>query len=492
VGATGATGPQGVAGPTGVTGATGPSGPTGPQDLCGYTQTCTGDGVALTNGATYSFRGTGGSYGVQGYGTTAGVMGDTNGGAASAGVYGTNSAGGTAGVWGHDAVTTQRTAGVYGTYGTPGIVDPTPGAGAYGVWGNTSGPIGVLGTRTGLTPGSSGVVGVNSLASGLLGPQGLGMYGVWGDLYGEVNGAAGVFGTVNMAGANTGDSGVMGIARGASGVLSFINQSSSQGWSEYGVWGDVNSANGEAAGVLGTVLANGHSSAAVWGISGGPVSPARANAYPTIMAPIESTGLNPQVADYGVRGMTNSTRSGSAGVLGEATGSGTVGVYGRNTSTGGYAGFFDGAVYVNGALSKRSGTFKIDHPLDPANKYLSHSFVESPDMMNVYNGNVVLGKDGTAWVELPGYFQALNQDYRYQLTTIGGYAPVYVAKEVQGNRFQIAGGTAGLKVSWQVTGIRHDAWAVNNPIVVEQEKPAWERGQYLYPEFYDSLDDAER
>ena len=41
------------------------------------------------------------------------------------------------------------------------------------------------------------------------------------------------------------------------------------------------------------------------------------------------------------------------------------------------------------ALSKSIGTFKIDHPLDPANKYLSHSFVELPDMMNIYNGNVM-------------------------------------------------------------------------------------------------------
>ena len=99
----------------------------------------------------------------------------------------------------------------------------------------------------------------------------------------------------------------------------------------------------------------------------------------------------------------------------------------------------------------------------------------------------MLDQDGSAWVELPAYFQALNRDYRYQLTTIGGYAPVYVAREIQDNRFQIAGGTAGLKVSWQVTGIRQDPWALMHPVVVEQEKPAAERGQYLYPELYDYL-----
>jgi hypothetical protein len=47
-----------------------------------------------------------------------------------------------------------------------------------------------------------------------------------------------------------------------------------------------------------------------------------------------------------------------------------------------------GDLYASGMITKSSGSFKIDHPLDPANKYLSHSFVESPDMMNIYNGVV--------------------------------------------------------------------------------------------------------
>jgi hypothetical protein len=140
---------------------------------------------------------------------------------------------------------------------------------------------------------------------------------------------------------------------------------------------------------------------------------------------------------------------------------------------------------VNGTLSKAGGTFKIDHPLDPENKYLYHSFVESPDMMNVYNGNATLDANGEAWVDLPAYFEALNRDFRYQLTAIGGPGPnLYIAQEVQGNRFQIAGGAPGLRVSWQVTGIRQDAYANANPIVVEVEKPAEERGTYLHPEAF--------
>jgi len=150
----------------------------------------------------------------------------------------------------------------------------------------------------------------------------------------------------------------------------------------------------------------------------------------------------------------------------------------------GYAGFFEGDVWVDGNLSKSGGSFKIDHPTDPANKYLYHSFVESPDMMNIYNGNVVLDGSGEAVVELPDWFGALNRDYRYQLTCIGGFAPVYIAEEISNNHFKIAGGKSGMKVSWTVTGIRQDAWANAHRIPVEVEKPTNERGSYIHPELY--------
>ena len=134
-----------------------------------------------------------------------------------------------------------------------------------------------------------------------------------------------------------------------------------------------------------------------------------------------------------------------------------------------------------GNLFKSGGSFTIDHPLDPANKTLSHSFVESPDMKNIYDGIAVLDAAGRATVALPDWFEALNRDFRYQLTCVGGYAPVYVAKEITGNQFEIAGGAPGLKVSWQVTGIRHDAYADANRIVVEQDKTGADRGTYLNP-----------
>lgn len=148
------------------------------------------------------------------------------------------------------------------------------------------------------------------------------------------------------------------------------------------------------------------------------------------------------------------------------------------------AAVFDGKVTVRGTLVKTAGSFKIDHPSDPENRYLSHSFVESPDMMNVYNGNVALGDDGTATVEMPDWFEALNRDFRYQLTCIGGFAPVYVADEMKQGRFRIAGGSPGLKVSWQVTGIRQDPYAESFRSPVEVEKPAGEKGTLLHPEAY--------
>jgi len=182
--------------------------------------------------------------------------------------------------------------------------------------------------------------------------------------------------------------------------------------------------------------------------------------------------------------VTQSTASSGTGIQGVAnSGAAAWGVYGGSSS--GYAGYFNGKVHVNGTLSKSAGSFKIDHPLDPANKYLSHSFVESPDMMNIYNGIVVLDKKGEAVVKLPDWFEALNRDYRYQLTAIGQPGPdLYIAEEIAKGQFTIAGGAVGMKVSWQVTGIRQDAYANAHRIPVEEDKTGPEKGSYLHPELF--------
>jgi trimeric autotransporter adhesin len=96
------------------------------------------------------------------------------------------------------------------------------------------------------------------------------------------------------------------------------------------------------------------------------------------------------------------------------------------------------------SVSKGGSAFKIDHPLDPANKYLYHSFVESPDMMNLYNGVAALDGRGSVWITLPEYFEALNQDFRYQLASMDRPQPsLYVSREISGNRFK-SGGKPGV------------------------------------------------
>jgi hypothetical protein len=143
-----------------------------------------------------------------------------------------------------------------------------------------------------------------------------------------------------------------------------------------------------------------------------------------------------------------------------------------------------GNLHVQGRLTAGVKTFRIDHPLDPENKYLSHSSVESPDVMNIYNGNITTDIEGNATIVLPDYFEALNRDFRYQLTVIGKRAQATVASEIENNRFTINSDQPDVKVSWQVTGIRQDASAKAFPGSVEEEKPEAERGLFLHPEHY--------
>lgn len=171
---------------------------------------------------------------------------------------------------------------------------------------------------------------------------------------------------------------------------------------------------------------------------------------------------------------------------GKKGGRGIVAIPGGGSSgaIAGKAGEFLGDVSISGSLSKGSGSFKIDHPLDPENKYLYHSFVESPDMLNIYNGNVTTDEQGEATVTLPDYFGALNRDFRYQLTVIGQFAQAIVAQKIKDNHFTIKTDQPNVEVSWQVTGIRQDAYANAHRIKVEEEKPEQERGYYLHPELH--------
>ncbi|WP_329182755.1 hypothetical protein [Actinacidiphila glaucinigra] len=199
----------------------------------------------------------------------------------------------------------------------------------------------------------------------------------------------------------------------------------------------------------------------------------------------------------GVRGMMTSDGPRKYGVSGAGLGINNVAVAGvadrgpgakgvMGKSLQGYAGWFSGRVYVTGWLYKAGGGFQIDHPLDPENRYLRHSYVESDQQLNIYSGTVVTDSDGTAVVELPGYFEELNHDFRYQLTVVGPqFAQAIVSQEVSDNRFTVMTDRPEVKVSWQVSGVRQDRYAQANPFATEEEKPEEERGKYLHPQAWD-------
>jgi len=193
---------------------------------------------------------------------------------------------------------------------------------------------------------------------------------------------------------------------------------------------------------------------------------------------------------YSVMGISTTATGGyTYGVYGDGNGGTTrnVSIYGASPSGTGtnWAAYLNGNVYINGAITYGKGDIKIDHPLDPENKTLTYASISSDQMSNIHHGNVLLNKEGNAEVILPEWFEAANTDFRYQLTAIGAPGPnLYIAKKISGNRFTISGGTSGMEVSWQVTGIRNDSYAKANPVINETEKRSNEKGYYLHPEAY--------
>lgn len=181
------------------------------------------------------------------------------------------------------------------------------------------------------------------------------------------------------------------------------------------------------------------------------------------------------------------------GVQGISQSSGASGVYGANTfgygvagrSSFGYAGFFDGFVLVTGNLQVAGfKNFKIDHPVDPENKFLLHYNLECDQPLNVYRGNIVLDESGEGVVELPKYVDAIGKDFHYQLTPIGAPADLFVKKKFETDRFVIGGGKPRMEVSWTLTSVRDDAYARAHGAPTEVLKKPEERGRYIHPEFF--------
>jgi hypothetical protein len=316
-----------------------------------------------------------------------------------------------------------------------------------GVSGESNGT-GVYGLSNGSSSNSIGVLGWSGSYNGVMGHSGS-------------NSASGVYGENNAGG-----SGVTGKCDAGTGV----NGSSTTGFGAFGI-----STNGH--GIVGSsttgfgVSASSVSNFGVFGDSSGHngVVGVSAADFASGVLGVNSNNDDTGSYRYGVAGI-GGTASHSVGVLGSLS----------NGSTG-YAGYFTAKVHVVSLVNTARSGFKIDHPLEPDVKYLNHSSVESPDLKNVYDGVATLDSQGSTWVELPSWFEALNRDFRYQLTPIGSYAPVYIAKEIANNRFQIAGGKPGQHISWLVTGIRSDVWAKKNPISVEEDKDSADRGKFLHP-----------
>ncbi len=408
---------------------------------------------------------------------SSGVQGGTS--AAGAGVSGVVTGAGTGAAGLFDGGTAGR--GILVPRGSVGINDNAPqnrlsviggtsatgidtNAAIYGIAGTVKAAVkgGVMGSYDPVLNDGVGVQGIGRngyslklaqdsfLYLGLPSSRHLGLYGNAQDL-GVLGIGTGSYGMVGISKAGTG---VFGHAQGAAG-----NGVSGLGWT---------------TGVRGT---NGYTPGA--GITAPPVP---ATGYGVIGT--AGNGLT----RYGVYGAaTPANAIQSIGVGGFATSTVVTtgvnyGVFGTasNGATN-WAGYFAGSVNVTGTLAKGAGTFKIDHPLDPENKYLYHSFVESPDMMNIYNGNITTDAAGFARVTMPEYFDALNKDFRYQLTVIGTFAQAIVKEEMKGNVFVIQTSEPRVKVSWQVTGVRDDKFANAHRVEAEVEKDAKDKGKYIHP-----------
>ncbi len=480
-GVTGPTGAQGITGPTGtggggVTGPTGPSGtngsngasgatgPTGAQGITGPTGTGGGGGVTGPTGPSGT-NGTNGATGAAGAAGANGITGPTG---------PTGTGGGSVGPgtqnyhakFNNAAGTTIGTSMIYdnGTRLGIGTAAPSSMFTILNTGVTTTGNNTLALSTSGGNVAANLYTGVYSIISGTSGYN-VALSGLSNGVNTAASAVGGNLGVLGLARSGTGNNiGIEGSANGVNtlgqniGIEGFAASSSTLNRANIG---SASSVLGSNQGVLG--FANGYSSATSFNIGG-------------TFAGRNSAGIN-----YGVYALADTSfGTSNYAVVGDAT-CATCGT----AATGFYGGVFFDDVYINGNISKASGTFKIDHPQDPANKYLIHSFVESPDMMNIYNGNVSTDINGHALVTLPDYFQVENIDFRYQLTVLGAeFAQAVVLKEIAGNSFEIKTSLPNTKVSWMVTGVRNDPWAQQHRIVDVVDKAPKDKGRYLHPELY--------
>lgn len=432
-GPVGATGPQGPVGATGPAGATGPQGPIGPIGPTGAVGPAGPQGVIGANGP-------------------AGVAGP------------------------------QGPVGPAGTTGSIGLTGPVGPQGIQGI----QGPAGTDAQTLSISGQNLTISGGNTV---ILPPGG----GTLDQAYDF--GGAGLGRTItvdagpvqlNGSGTNT-----AALLVGFSGTGNAINAQNTNASNSYAaIQGVTNSSSvtnsaifgqstGAARGVVGEVTATSTASAAVRGLN------LRTNGG----IGVEGVGYN------GVSGETN-YRDGfgvfglnydAAGPLtANASGVGGVGFVGVVGQTSDLANGGAGIFSMDDVVAAGTKNFRIDHPLDPENKYLNHFSIESNEVLNIYRGTVTCDATGNAVIVLPDYVSAININFSYQLTPIGAFAGLFIAKKMENGTFSIAGAQPGMEVSWQLTGTRNDAYMRNRPNAgqVEVEKRSADKGKYLQPEYH--------
>lgn len=489
-GANGSNGTNGVAGPAGTTGATGPAGPTG----VGVTGPTGPTGSAGTAGGATGPTGPTGPTGTGGGATgatgPAGIAGPTG----PAGTAGANGLNGTNGLNGNTGPTgptgAAGTAGAAGPAGPTGvgITGPTGPAGSGGVSGTTNyipkfatattlGNSQLFDNGTNVGVGTASARGKIYLRTALSAAT---ANGIWDSVTGPSSTTASYNAFVgSISGLGAGNTGVLGLSSGAATTAQ----------NDGGDFIALNAAFN--IGVNAAAVGNTASNYGVYSVATGRNTGTTGNENIGVYGQADRSSAN----NYGVYGVVDSAYGNGFGVFGDAGSCATCQALN-------WAGYFNGdlgvthnayidsnvvvggGVGVAGTLTAGVKNFMIDHPMDPANKYLIHSVIESNDMMNMYNGNVTTNANGEAIVSLPSYFQAENKDFKYQLTVIGVFAQAIVAQEVKDNKFVIKTNQPNVKVSWQVAGVRQDAYALANPMVVEKDKAAADKGKYLYPAAY--------
>jgi len=181
-------------------------------------------------------------------------------------------------------------------------------------------------------------------------------------------------------------------------------------------------------------------------------------------------------------GVYSQSVNGALGVGVQGVG-GDIGVVGQSNS-GGFGLFAVGNIGATGLKP-----FTIDYPLDPNNKTLRHFAIESNEVLNMYRGIATLSSNGKAVVKLPEYFNTINTNVTYQLTSIGTSVQPYIAKEQANNKFTIAG-APNTKVSWTIHAERNDPVMQYYKSIDKNyssditNKKSHEIGKYYTPEAY--------